>query len=574
MPRPRRTRRAPVAASTKEPEPVGDTDRIRENVGRGRGRPRTRTATRLSLGEEDAIDAANRTRDTALDRLANEDATTASGQVTADDTTSPVEVSRRAVATPALRGDTTGLDLADDVFGDLDDSFADGEIPGGGTSADSSALTLSHFKTRSRQSSFVGRNDPPIRPSSRGPNTPGISSSFNIGHFRRRAREPSILGTSRRPLSEREGTANNSEVESEADSEPEAESTPLSDRRTTRRSARSVGSPSPQQPAQASTRKRKSIGSRDSSQRPDKASRLESDAGPADVDSDSELSVLASPSPPSTGLLPRPVTPVNEDEITAPPASSDSEGGADLWPDIHVLAKRRRRMSVTTPLRADNLSDVSSPPSLTHSPNYTAERATRQRGRPATRRHESPKMTTADLTNLLPKRRYKRVRDSFGLGSDEELDGTDLGEDEDELSYLDARAARKRKPSRARSRATSARPGARVGSRSRADGSVLKPKQTSASLRRSARSAKTYRQRSSDKENESDNDEEGQSGFAPLPDDTFDGLGGSGGDAGSQDSASASADELKQAAEKFMEVDKWELEFEEVAEPPSPQNAR
>ena len=76
-----------------------------------------------------------------------------------------IEIGRRAMATPLMRRDTTGLDLADeDVFGDLGDSFADGDVPDAPHSAASSSATLSHFKTRrprSRQSSIIGRNDPP-----------------------------------------------------------------------------------------------------------------------------------------------------------------------------------------------------------------------------------------------------------------------------------------------------------------------------------------------------------------------------------------------------------------------------
>lgn len=550
MPRPKRTRRAP-------PEVPSDAAFPSDDAGRPRGRKRARK-TRLSLGEQDAIRAANRTRDAALDRLANEDATTASGHASDGDTGSSVETGRRAVATPAMRRDTTGLDLADDdVFGDLD-SFAEGELPRGRRSVDGSSLTMSHFKPRSRQSSVAGRNDPPIRPSSRGPITPGLASSLKIGLFRRRAREPSILGTSRKPRPGPEAT-----TESEADFEPEAVSTPLNDRPRTRHSLQSErGLPS----TQASSRRRTSAEAGNDGHGPDETGRARPEVGRAEVDSDSELSSLASPSPPPARLVPRPATPANQDDITAPPASSDSEGGADVWPDIHVLARRRRWPSVHSPRRADSLSVASSPPSLTHSPNYAAEIPVRQRGRSTKRRQESPKMSTADLASLLPKRRHKRVRNSLGLESDEELDTTDLAQDEDELSYLDARAARRRKGSRPPSRPASARPAPRA----RAKKSVLKPKQTSAAPRHPASSTKTYQGRSSDKENASDGDE-GQSAFVPLPYDTFDSAGGSGNSATPD---GASADELKQTAKKFMEVDKWELEFEEMAEPPSPQDAR
>ncbi|KJZ78947.1 hypothetical protein HIM_01720 [Hirsutella minnesotensis 3608] len=564
MPRPKRTRRAP-ALDGKGTEPVAD------DAAEIRGRTRTRSTrpigSQLSAGEQDAIRSANVARDAALERLANEDATTSSAHITDDDTQSSIETGRRALATPAMRRDTTGLDLADDdVFGDLGDSFADGDIPQGDLSDCSVLTTTSHLKRRPRQSSIVGRNDPPIRPSSRGPTTPSIGTSFNIGLFRRRAREPSILGTSRKPLPEAEAASTHSGSESEGDFEPEAESTPLNVRQSTRRSLRLDPESSSAELAQSSSRKRKSVEAPDSSGRPDKASRVEPQEDPDDSGSDSELSDIASPSPPPAGFLQRPVTPINQDEITAPPASSDSEEDAAMWPDIHILAKRRRRPSVHSPPPADHLSDVSSPPSLTHSPNYATQRVARPRGRSVTRRQPSPKITTADLTSLLPKRKYKRVRDSLGLDSDEELDTTDLAQDDDELSYLDARAARRRKGSRPPSRATSARPA----SRARANNSVLKPKQIPGTAPNSTRSSKTYRRRSSDKENESDEDDEGQSGFVPLPDDTFENLDGQ----EVENRGYTSAEELKQAAKKFVEVDKWELEFEEVAEPPSPQDAR
>lgn len=71
------------------------------------------------------------------------------------------------------------------------------------------------------------------------------------------------------------------------------------------------------------------------------------------------------------------------------------------------------------------------------------------------------------------------------------------------------------------------------------------------------------REEREEREEEEEEGEEEESAFQALPDDTF--------DAGTEN---MSADELKQAARKFKEVDRWELEFEEVAEPSSPQDAR
>lgn len=596
MPRPKRARRAPAQSAkaaarspTPEAEAPSDNELPRQDKSPERGRRRTTRASgaRLSATDEQAVLATSRRRDAALDRLANEDPTSASGKNAADeDSGSSVEGGRRITTTPTNRRDTTGLDLADSVFGDLDDSFdddGDGER-GGMRSTDTSSLNLSNFKRRPRQSSIIGRNDPPIRPSSRGGNTPSISSTLHFGAFKRRAREPSILGTARKPRPEEAGTGQEPDSESEDEEEflPEAESTPLNNRRRTQpeteleaeREATPEASTGPRR------RKRKSEDAVPSSDRPEKMSRVdveeeeedheeeqqeEEARAASEIDliddgaSDSSLSSLSSPLGPSPVLPDRPVTPINDEEIMAPPASSDSEEGNDVWPDIHTLAKRRRRPSVATPPRADNFSDVSSPPSLTHSPNYAETRATKARGRAAARRQPSPKLTTADLTNLLPKRRYKKQRDPLGLESDEEYDTSEMPHGEDELSYVDSRTTRRRQASR---------PGSRGGRSAQA------PRGRQATSNKSkGRNQQTYSRRSSDKENEgeeqgSDNDEHDRSQFQPLPDDTFDG------DGSGESSNMPSADELRQAVKKFKEVDRWELDYEEVTQSSSPPGAR
>ncbi|KAF4581863.1 ATP-dependent RNA helicase Mrh4 [Ophiocordyceps camponoti-floridani] len=195
MPRPKRTHRPPSAHQDAIPS-------------RPRGRPRKTPAAENP--QDASVLSARLRRDAALKSLATEDVTTA----TADDTVS----SAGLASTPAGRRgrDTSGLDLADDdVFGLLDDSFAE-------TSGEERRVRPS------RRSSVVGRNDAPIRPSSRGPNTPGFGSSFNIGFFRRRPREPSILGTTRKPMSK----PTNHSSSSDADIDPdEPNSTPPNSRK-------------------------------------------------------------------------------------------------------------------------------------------------------------------------------------------------------------------------------------------------------------------------------------------------------------------------------------------------------
>ncbi|KAL6698742.1 P-loop containing nucleoside triphosphate hydrolase protein [Trichoderma pleuroticola] len=511
-----------------------------ETRGRPRGRPRkTPSIARLNINEDDAIQSANSTRDEALKKLNNEDTTmTSDRSAMRASSRSSIEFGRHTATTPGHNRRTSGLDLGDS------------DIPGTALSGDISTLSYSALRSQSRRSSFIGRNDPPIRPSSRSVTTP-----------RRRAREPSILGANRKPLHDSSTVVQDSEEGSEDEFEPEAESTPLNNRRRTRGkdeieepespgAAEAAESPNP--------RKRKSL---DKQQKP----------GPSRQPDDRSLSELpdAPPLPqqdsmddtsggPPARLPQRPVTPVNLEEIVAPPASSGSEG-PDMWPDIRSLAKKRRRPSVTTPSRLSNLSDMSSPPSLTHSPNYDAAKTGKTRGRPPLRQQASPKMTTADLTSLLPKRRYKKSRDPLGLESDEELDTSGLGHEDDELSHLDTQTARRRKRGRPpRSASRGGKPGG--------------------SSRRTLRSRSRH---SSDKENaqddgrgndsnESEDEDEGEgvSRFIPLADNTFD-------DAATESPANAvPTEELKQASSKFKEVDKWELEFEEVAEASSPQDGR
>jgi ATP-dependent RNA helicase MRH4, mitochondrial len=564
MPRPTRSRTAAQAKN----QSTNASDSHDEQEIRGRSRTTRSRGLQLGMSEKEALKAANQSRDAALDKLASSDLATS----TADDNTQEsLEIGRRdaTVSPAALRRDTTGLDLADSVVLDLDESFEDLDIPVGGRSADNSSYHLSHIKprSRSRQSSIVGRNDPPIRPSSRSGMTPLVSSSFNIGAFRRRAREPSILGTGRKTNPDTTTTTAQepgSESESEDDFAPEAESTPVN-RRRTRQSLRNQeqDEASPLVQEASSSRKRKSdVVPAEEDARPSKISRSDDSASVQGSDSDSELSSLPSPQVMALAVE-RPVTPTNfyNEEDAASPVSSTMEGN-DAWPDIRNLAKRRRRPSVSDPMNLESISNISSPPSLTHSPNYNEEKTAR-RGRARTQRHQSP--TTADLANLLPKRRHQRMRSPAEGESDEELDADGLGRDDDELYHLDASRRRGQK-SRSVSRATTR-------STRRAQPALAEKDTPAMNTRKPSRHSATYSRRASDKENqvgsddEEDEDENEASRFEPMPEDSFT---GETGDA----SRLSTSNELSQAKAKFKEVDRWELEYEEASEPPSPVGAR
>jgi hypothetical protein len=258
----------------------------------------------------------------------------------------------------------------------------------------------------------------------------------------------------------------------------------------------------------------------------------------------------------------RPVTPDMNDPDLAPPMSSGSSTGSPVvWPSLSSLAHRtyRSRRAVSkapkTPEPDAAESDISSPPSLTHSPNHAEARPTaksKRRGRAA-----SPKVTTADLAALLPRRRAKtrnKTRnpdaDSQIISSDEDDDASQSEDGDDELTYSATRTTRARR-ARALSNAGNNTQKGRTGGK--------------------RNSKRTYGSHGSDKENQAeaeeitvatedydpDNEEEDS-----LPEET------------TQIMLEKMTEELRNAAKKFKEVDKWELAFEEVTEPSSPRDAR
>ncbi|KAL2136571.1 hypothetical protein VTI74DRAFT_2876 [Chaetomium olivicolor] len=536
---------------------------------------RTRASQHLKLnpGQAKALQDSRQRRDDAMNRL--DDLTSTSRPDHAD---SPdIENSRReSVTEPQPRlTDVSGLDLDDDLFANLDDSLdgtedATEESRTGYRSADTSSFNVAMFKRRPRQSSIAGRDDALIRPSSRGQNTPSISTTLNFGNFRRRAREPSILGTARKARRDRSQSvasqaSRNAGILGDADdSGPEGESTPLDKtRRQTRPSvaATGAGEVSPVLPS----RKRKSLESHEDGRekRPavgGEAARAEAEEihQSIEVDIEPELSPVRG----RTLERERFSTPVQEDDPDmAPPFSSSSESNSPIaWPSMDTLAHRtytRRpppRALKTPELDDDSSSDLSSPPSLTHSPNYppAAKAASKKKAAPAQK-----KVTTADLTSLLPRRRAKastRTGDSTGPF---DLDASDddryaVDNDEDELSYVDSRAARRRKQPLSKSAASN-----RKGKAAEAANGGGKK-----------RAVRTYGSMNDDKENEeveetivvgSGDEEDGEEAEKELPDEET-----------SQMMRERLGEELQKAAKKFKEVDKWELSFEEVTHSSSP----
>ncbi|KAL1857678.1 hypothetical protein Daus18300_010198 [Diaporthe australafricana] len=536
---------------------------------------RSRTSLASNAMDNTALQGSRTRRDAAMSRLDDLTSTTTDARDSSDMVVSPVvEAGRNAqmeasslLGPRGRAGDLSGLEINDsEIFGHLDSSF---DISGhndkddsrgttatatgqqsGTRSADTSTFNVSVFKrqTRRRQSSIVGRDDAPIRPSSRGPTTPGLSSTFSLGNFKRRARQPSILLSSAQKASmsvqrsRAASQASENAVESDGEEEsflPEAEGTPV--RRSSRR-ASAAKDVSKSVEGGTRSRKRKSTESHES----EAAERRLMEADEEAVHQSIEMDERSSP-PSLLSHTPE----LDDDSVLAPPASSSSSeaGSPMVWPALNMLGKKTRgraaRRSTKTPALDDDMSDISEPPSLTHSPNPKATNAGSKGKGKTTSRRESPKLSTADLAALLPRRRRKARRDDEGS----ENEGPGPQQDVYDVSNQ-PRTSRKR----------AAQP---VSGRSSKADQTNRAKPTPAPAKRSTR--RTYGSRRFDKEDMVDGDavEVGEDASTPLDETMFD-----------ADETEAAAEELGEelqaASKKFKEVDKWELDYEERVESSSP----
>jgi hypothetical protein len=422
-----------------------------------------------------------------------------------------------------------------------------------------SALAMGNFKRRQREPSILGQNAAPLSFSSIGEMERGIpaqvGSALKIGQFKRRAREPSILRTSQKARRNRMGY----EDEDEDDFNPEDESTPLNLSKTKNMTTSSAASSS-------NSRKRKlsavQVPQSQSSPRLPSPREIEAEdtipaTGPL---SDEEDEATEPEFSPQEDLMPsieaRADTPELLSETMAPPLDSSSlpSSPEPALPVARRAASRGRRPTRgrTPPPRTQD-SPIPSPPSLTHSPNRPLARAASTKANPKRQAPPPSTFSTAQLQNLLPRRRRRPVRDVFEIASSEdEVDASGLASDDDELSYLSVRT-RTRRPTTLR------RTPAPLTSKSKPG---PKPKEPGAKRTYGSRNNTT-----SDKENEEIDPDDS---LAPLPDDDENTS-----PENSQELEKRVGRELKEAARKFQEVDQWELEFEDVtASSSSPRDAR
>lgn len=530
-----------------------------------------------------ALQTSKKRRDAAMDKLDSLTSTTSDATDSYVAVGSPVvELGRKdptaveasSLLGPRTRGSLSGMEIMDDeIFGNLDSSFdvtgqdhKDSAGHSGVRSADTSTFSVSVFRRqpRRRRSSIVSKDDAPIRPSSRAPTTPGLSSTFSMGNFKRRRRQPSILMSSAQKASlglQRSHNADDADQDGNEDAVvsggeeesflPEAEGTPIrpsQGRRSTARNQEGVEEAEQllntedavevEEQRETRSRKRKSTDAHESETAKRQAVEVEDDD---DDEIHSSIELDERSSPPSF-VERRHQTPELDSDILAPPQSSSSqEGSPTMWPSLRDLGKKAHRqpparVRKADPTMDDAMSDISEPPSLTHSPNFKATKPTARN-----KRKESPKLSTADLEALLPRRRRQVQRNDEG-------DKFGLSDSEQERERPKPRAARKAaEPLHGNSKANHNN----------------QAKNTSVPAKRTTR--RTYGSRNFDKENTTEGDSIEVGADAPelLDDTAFEA------DVTADLSSSDLAEELKAASRKFKEVDKWELDFEEVVEPSS-----
>lgn len=253
-----------------------------------------------------------------------------------------------------------------------------------------------------------------------------------------------------------------------------------------------------------------------------------------------------------------PSTPHALSETHAPPMSSSPV--TPTFPKPNQSPSRRRQILATQD------SPISSPPSLTHSPNYKSTKPPTKKRATKKAKAEAP-LTTALLQNLLPHRRRRKVRREESVldtSSDEELDISGLRSDDDELSFLTAldRRGKIRTPGIKNGQAKIS--GA-ASTKTAAKKPVRKAKQnakaaTTSSIVKGTKHTYGSQAASANKENLSDYDEaeEDGEGDDSLPADA---------NATPEDSQQLEeriGKEMKQMKRKFEMVDEWEMEFEDV----------
>ncbi|MCJ1249943.1 hypothetical protein MMC30_007169 [Trapelia coarctata] len=413
------------------------------------------------------------------------------------------------------------------------------------------------------------------------------SSILALAKFKRRPRQPSILQIGRLETST-SGSASDLD-EMLDDFQPDDESTPF---HVSRLKSTTQGMPRPPSAETSSPPRLSSSNSRKRKLTPPEIQ----------VPRSQSPTMHISSSPPEPLQVPE-----TEDPYVIPTASPAHAEPDFAEPD---LPSKRTKTTPTHDIWSDTMAPPqSSSPAQSPAKDYStrSSRTTNPTARPkpnskhkqparngdsnpstrsqTTRQKKEPlkPISTATLQNLLPRRRH-RQRDDFDIpsSSDHELDTPIPGEDEDELSFSAPKSRRKtdgagtkpRGAKVAKTPATTRKTPARA--KTKAPPTQKKKKDTASGP------VRTYSRRLSDKENQGEGEEGGErNNDSLLPDDLSDAdVSDDGGQVGRKGHATVPAKvkatkELKTLAQKFKEVDAWEMEFEEVtASSSSPRNGR
>ncbi|KAK0673922.1 hypothetical protein QBC41DRAFT_310916, partial [Cercophora samala] len=285
------------------------------------------------------------------------------------------------------------------------------------------------------------------------------------------------------------------------------------------------------------------------------------------IELDEQPPISSSLSTPPRELSTPPQLGDENDPDMAPPLSSSpaSEAGSPVaWPSLNALAQRKyntRTAPTKTPeLEDDDMgSNISSPPSLTHSPNYRAK----SKPPVVKKKAPPPPKSSADLASLLPRRKASsKNKNRKGSHSADPFD-IDDGEGSEEEAPPPTRKTAKKPLSKT---ASTANKGKQKEAVVAADPKGKKKRVT-----------RTYGSKAHEQDKENDDDADGD-----REEDSI--VVGSGSNEPEEEEEGEElpeaettvmlterlGEELQKAVKKFKEVDQWELSFEEVSGSSSP----
>ncbi|PKY05329.1 hypothetical protein P168DRAFT_304344 [Aspergillus campestris IBT 28561] len=354
--------------------------------------------------------------------------------------------------------------------------------------------------------------------SSKVPGTPAFESSV-LSNFRRRPRQPSIL-----QMMQAEDGSSDLDDDFLGGLSPEDESTPLNLSRGKSLVLRSAASPSPSRhslPSSERSRKRKlSTENRDMAKSPS-----------TEMGSGVDL-------PESSG---------EESDLSEPPSPAQRSESPEQF-----------NRTMRSPMSS---SALSSPSHSDSTP--TAHRLT---GRAATRRKQAvdPKasLSTAILQDKFLPRRQQRHHDGTDLGVASDQDDDDLSFALSQPSYKSRRnrETKPKNPSSSRTRAAKQKTQKAIGSEEKANtrSSRLKQRKEQVNANPSTYRSNSHGATGMNKENQPVETSSPLS--SPPPSDAL----GSESESEADTESNFISEELKLQAKKFAEVDRWEMEFEEV----------